>query len=292
MTRNLQHRRSCRIVIGLRPSADSDSALEAATLLASAIEAEVVGLYVKDDALFDLADLPFARVVGHRASNDQRLTRDAMTKAVEQGAITCRRVLSTYAQKAQVSWSFSSEQGTPAAKVRSAAAIGDFLVLSGDRFGFGLQGVLDELRGAPQGVRGVLVSLPMLSVAGPGVRSSGPVIAIDDGDALGRDTIMLASRIAQTNGAELHLIAIAGTDEDADRIVSRANDLALAGQTIVQHRIAPGAADALLEKFSQLGPSFIVADRQGQPFNSDENARALLRAARAPVVLLKSNSTG
>ena len=58
-----------RVVLWLGSSAAASRfAIEAAMLLGQAFQAEVESLYVEDKQLFDLADFPFARVIG--ASGD------------------------------------------------------------------------------------------------------------------------------------------------------------------------------------------------------------------------------
>lgn len=281
-----QHGLTRRIVIGLRPMSDIDPSLAAATVLAAAIKAEVVGLYVQEDAMIDLAALPFARALEPGTARPERLTSDAMAKAIKQGAITCRRVLSAHAEKASVSWSFNVAHGELPVTIRSTVARSDFLVLSGDRVGFSPRRLIEEIRSAPRDIGGILVAVPPRTTP-----SSGPVVAIDDGDASGRETVLLASRIAGISGAPLNLLVIAATDEEVDRIVRRANSLISSGQSITAHRIAPGTPQAITAALSQLQPSFIVADKEGEPFDNDDTARALFRAARAPVVLLRPSNT-
>lgn len=283
MKEKRQQGRARRILIGLGPASNIDPSLTAATVLAAAIEAELVGLYAQDDAMIDLAALPFARALGIGAARPEPLTRDAMAKAIRQGAVTCRRVLSAHAERASVSWSFSTARGELSAIVRRTVADGDFLVLSADRIGFNPRQLIEELRSVPRDVGGILVAAPPRTKP-----SSGPVVAIDDGDASGRETIALASRIANISGAQLSLLVIAATDADAERIVRRANSLISSGQSMNAHRIAPGSPQAITVALAKLGPSFIVADKEGEPFENDETARSIFRGEGAPVLLVGS----
>ena len=57
--------RSGRVVLWLGGSAEASRfAIEAAMLMGQAFQAEVESLYVEDKQLFDLADFPFAKVIG------------------------------------------------------------------------------------------------------------------------------------------------------------------------------------------------------------------------------------
>ena len=71
----------------------------------------------------------------------------------------------------------------------------------------------------------------------------------------------------------------------------RANSLISSGQPITAHRIALEPPQAITAALSQLQPSFIVADKEGEPFDNDDTARAQFRAALAPVVLLRPSNT-
>jgi hypothetical protein len=277
-----QHR-TCRIVVGLRPAINIDAPIEAATLLAAAIQAQIVGLYVEEDALRSLAALPFARVVSYGATQSIRLTEEAMTKAIARGAETSRAALAARAEKARVSWSFSIEEGELPSRMRSILATGDFLVLSEDKRAFGTEQLIRALRSAPRNVQGVV-----LTVSHDESRPSGPVIAIDDGDQSGRDTVRLAARIAAASHRPLQLFVIASSNDDAGRIVERARSLLLPDQEMQTCRFPPGSPELISASFGQFNPSFIVADQQGEPFGDDRTARVLLRAARAPVALLRS----
>ena len=159
-------------------------------------------------------------------------------------------------------------------------------MLSGDRLGFSTHRLIDELRMAPSSARGVLVA-----VSHRERRSVGPVVAIDDGDEAGMETVTLAARIAEVSGAGLHLFVVAANDADANRIVQRANRLVGPGKRFFAHRFLPGAPQTIAAAFSKFEPSFIVSDQEGEPFGNDQAARALLRAARAPVVLVKTMQT-
>lgn len=274
---------ACRIVVGLRPTPEIDPLLDAATKLAVAIEAELIGLYAHEDAMIDLAALPFARALEPGTARSEPLTSAAMAKAIKQGAITCRRELSVHAEKARVNWSFSAAHGELNAIIRSTVSQGDILVLSADRIGFSSRRLIEEVRRVPRDVGGILVATSAHAAA-----PLGPVLAIDDGDASGRATVALASRIAKVSGVPINLLVIAATDAMADRIIKRAQTLVSTGQSLEVHRVAPGNPQAIVGAFSKLQPSFIVVDKEGEPFGDDEAARTLVRAAQAPIVLVRS----
>ena len=277
-----QRRETCRIVVGLKPAAQIELPVEAAATLAAAIEAEMVGLFVREDAMIDLAGLPFARAFGFGAGRPLSLTREAMEQAFARCEATCRRTLSARAELARVKWSFSTMRGELPVKISAELTTGDFLVISGGGRGPGGHGLVDEIRSAPADVQGVVIA-----AAQEAARSGGPFIAVDHGAAAGEKTVRLAMRIAAVSGAQPVLFVIAADVGQADRIARRGQQLAGAGTRLIVHRFLPGAPQSIATAFSRLAPSFVVADLEGEPFSDDQAVRTLLRAAGAPVALLR-----
>lgn len=282
MTRSPQGVATSRIIVGWQSHTAIDHSVEAATLLAIATEAEVVGLFVEDVALIELAGLPFVRSVGIGDPSPKPVTRESIVAAYARGAAICRHLLSTHAAKAHVKWSFSTERGKLSAKIRSVVSVGDYVVLSGDIQGFGAKQLMDELRSSPANIRGVLIAG---SQQGPS--QIGPVIAIDDGDEKGEQTISLAVRIATARKSSLVVFVVAGTDSEADDIIRRAEKVASPNIAVTAHRFLPGTPLLIAAATSAFDPSFIVGDRQGEPFGDDKSVLSLLRACKAPVLLLR-----
>ncbi len=281
-----QGRETCRIVVGFKSTLDIDLSIRAATVLAAAVEAEVVGLFVLEQAMIDLAGLPFARALSYGGSQPEQLSSDSMMQAFNRGALCCRRALSQHAEAARVKWSFSQERGELPATVEAAVATGDFVVLSGERHGIGVNQLIDQLRTLPPGPRGVMVTLPVRATP---VR--GPVIAISEGDRADEEVVELAANIASVTDQPLILFVIADTSVEADEIAQRAQELAGSNVLVAAHHFIPGAQNSIATGFAHLSPSFVVASGKSQAFGDDDAAVILLRAANAPVLLM-SPSTG
>jgi len=279
----IERREGCRIVVSLKAASHVESPVEAAATLAAAIEAEIVGLFVKEDAMIDLAGLPFARTLGFGTGRSQALTRDAMERAFSRGEILCRRTLSARAERAQVKWSFQTMRGEVAGGIRSALGMGDFLVLSRERRGGDVSDVMGEVRSGGTGVRGIVVASQRFSRP-----DGGPVIAIDEGGAGGEETILLASRIAAVTGTGLVVLAVAHTDEEAGRIADRSRELAGLGSNPDIHRFPSGDPRWIAAALARSSPSFVVADMEGDLFRNDEDVRRLLDASAAPIALVRA----
>lgn len=272
-----------RIVVGLKSASDVERAMAAATVLATVIEAEIVGLFVQEEAMLDLAEFPFARVLDFDSPNPREVSRKLMQEAFTRTAAICKQSLLSHASKAQVRWSFSTELGDFNATVKASAGSGDFVVLPGETHGIGTRALINALRKLPDGIKGVIVA-----ALHRGSHSTGPVVAIDDGDQAGAQTVALAGRIAAIGDKSLHLFAIASSNAGAARIADRAAKLTSKGQTIATHRHVPGLPQSIAAGLAHLSPSFVLGDLDGEPFRDDKTAVSLFRAARAPFLLLRA----
>lgn len=271
-----------RIVVGFRSGANAERAVAAAAVLAGITEAKIVGLFVQEESMFDLAEFPFARVLNFDNPAPREISRQSMQEAFARTAAVCKRVLSKRAGKARVNWSFSTKQGDLNAVVEAMAGTGDYLVLSGETHGMGTHSLIRTLRMVPAGVGGVVVAALHRES-----RSTSPVVAIDDGDDAGARTVALAARLAALEGRPLHLIVIAASDADADRIQARAATSVSGKQTMTTHRHLPGSPQSIAASLVHLSPFFVVGDLDGEPFADDQTAVSLFRAAKAPVLLLR-----
>ena len=71
-----------RILVALDASQHSLAALEAASELAEALKAELVGIFVEDVNLLNLAGLPFVREVGYPSGAARPLDSPSMERAL------------------------------------------------------------------------------------------------------------------------------------------------------------------------------------------------------------------
>ncbi len=272
-----------RIILGFGATSDVDRSVVTAITLAKAIEREIIGLYVTEEEMVEMAGLPFTCTLETRTAQRLELTASIMSEALDRGATRSRQSLSVHAHQANVKWSFSTKSGEMPGRLCAAAIAGDYLVISGDKYGFDGVHLLKQIHQAPGSVEALVIA-PIRSTKDMG----GPIIVIEDGDATGEKTLSLASRIAMATSAEMIILALADSQKQANNILDRAMKLVPRGQKVTIHRLVPGATDELKATIEHLSPSFIIADLQGEPFGRDSSAKTLLRTARAPVVLLRS----
>jgi hypothetical protein len=258
-----------RVLVGLS-SADMPTAmLDLATQLAHAFHAEVAGLFVEEDLLFQLSDFPSAQVVG----------RGGQPEAVEPGRIGAelaaqarawRRALSVRAEQDHVAWSFESRRGDALTILRGSARADDVLLIGGTASTITLKARIALAVEALGAARAVLIMPERIR------QQHGPVVAFGDGESDGR-AADLAARIARAMGESL-LILSRARSLHADAHGGQARILELASED-------PDTIAALLRR---LEPRLVVAQSAGSVFTDVGTATSLMQAAGAPFLLLRS----
>lgn len=267
-----------RIVVMLGNEGEAGTALEAAAMLAGAIDARLAGLFVEDQELLDLAGLPDMMAGPAPAAH---LSLQHMERALRAEARTCQRLMAQMAGRAHVSFEFASMRGNRRTALGAASLAGDLVLCQASLGGPAASEMIALARHSATAAAG-------LALVGPLARSrSGPVVAIDDGDEAGRQTVALAARLAARRHEKLIVVALADTPKGASPVIERArtiagHDVDLAARTLP--RDDPGRLADLL---AEAEPCCVVGDLEGQPFTDDQAAAQAVRAARAPLILLR-----
>lgn len=124
---------SIRRITVVQEAVQAARTLDAVAQAAAALEAELTGLFVEDVELLHFAGLPFAREIG--AFSARALDVGTMERRLRSQAEEARRVLAAAAEGKPLRWSFRVERGSVPARVRSALAEADLVVLLGGRGG-------------------------------------------------------------------------------------------------------------------------------------------------------------
>jgi nucleotide-binding universal stress UspA family protein len=267
-----------RILVALDASPHSLSALEAAAELAASFSAELLGLFVEDINLLRLAELPFAREVGHFSGTVRRLDTQRVERQLRARAGRARQALAATAERAQVRWSFQTTCGQIASELLSAALDVDLVILgkagwSGQRhLGSHARAVLSQGRG------------PAL-ILQEGVRLGLPALVLYDGSGFAQRALAAAVQLVRGRGGDLIIVLLAdGADaaqslradvaewledrglEARYRWLSRAGVARLCdviraegGGVLVLHRDTPLlAADTLMALLNEVGCPVLV----------------------------------
>jgi hypothetical protein len=116
-----------RIVVAM--GAPGGIAMTTAVDLARALEAELVGLFVEDAELFDLAALPFAGEVGFPSAARRALDVEALERALRAQAGRLRQELTVRLAGVPTKWTFEVVRGRIAVELAATAGGEDLVVL-------------------------------------------------------------------------------------------------------------------------------------------------------------------
>lgn len=255
-----------RIVVGLDTSIVARDALALAARLAASVDARLKGVFVEDENLIHLADLPFAREISF-SGEIRELDPERILRAMKAQAESARRLLARIASEAHIDWSFDVRRGRPLAALAEHAMEDDTLVIRSPgavsrEIGRTVRvatreahaDVLLVARGA--GMKSALVApAPSLRGSMQPIVTGRPVAAADDGSSPGEMCSAFAESLAARIGAPFMRLDARG--------------------------LSP--AD-LAQAVRQGGAGLLVVDA-GRLANDDDAAR-LSAAAGCPVLLL------
>lgn len=204
-----------RILVALDATQAGQSALEAAALLAEALQYELVGLFVEDSDLMALANLPFSREV-RRSGVIQQIDPATLQREVEAHAAAARQAVRQVALRRNLRWSFRSVRGDVDAVFTAAAAEVDIVCVS--RRGPG------RYRRAPMAspARVAIERQAPVLVAGQLTdRIDKPIAAILDRTESGQASIRLAGRIAEKAKTGLTILEFLPLEADIAEVRAR-----------------------------------------------------------------------
>lgn len=118
-----------RIVVAFDTTPLEEAALEAAVALASALDAELSGVYVEDVNLVRIAALPFTRELGLASAAIRPLEPFGMERALRLQAGRSREQLAAVASAFDLRWSFQVVRGQVLAAVLECVREADLVVL-------------------------------------------------------------------------------------------------------------------------------------------------------------------
>lgn len=118
-----------RVIVAFDDAQRSRATLETAAQLAAQLQAELQGLFVEDENLLRLANLPFACEIGGTTAALRPLTPQAIERTFRAKADEAKRSLIATAQRVQVQWSFQIRRSQLPQTTLAAAEDADVTVV-------------------------------------------------------------------------------------------------------------------------------------------------------------------
>jgi nucleotide-binding universal stress UspA family protein len=118
-----------RILVALDDSPHSRAALDMAVRLAADLEAELEGLFIKDENLLRAAQLPFAEEVRTHSVSPKRLTDRRVERQLRYQAERAEATLQEATEQAEVAYNFRVVEGDVTHELLQAAEEADLLAM-------------------------------------------------------------------------------------------------------------------------------------------------------------------
>lgn len=270
-----------RLLIDLAQLSPDPQCLGVAAELAGMLQLDLVGLFVEDEAVVGLANLPFARELRLPAHEWSPLEPERLSADFHETAERVRRVLEAQGARLGVANSFEVLRGDAAACVAGMCDTSDILVLGMPA------GAAARTIGAFARIWRLArrAATPVLLLPRRIARRSGPVAAIPargEGQAVG-----MAARIARAAGEDLVLLLTPDMAEDRRGAAAPREDWGMAPERLkaqLLHGASPEAVGAALERW---GERLLITDKGAWREPGDDAALLRLADRRQVPILLR-----
>jgi nucleotide-binding universal stress UspA family protein len=230
-----------RILVAVDTSAHSMAALNAAARLASAMQAELTGLFVEDVNLLRLAALPFAKELRWPSSSRRTLDEVRMERELQLMASQARRALATVAEEAEAEWTFRVVRGTVSEEVLNAALEADLLSL-----GRASRPLTRRVRLGSTAQAAAIHASGSVLLARKGTDTELPIAVTYDGTQAATRVIDAAVRMSHINDSNLIVLVMAEQADEAPHLAERASHLLGDRISHAEYRFLPTNGDESL----------------------------------------------
>jgi hypothetical protein len=269
-----------RLVLGLQPSAP-DRSMRLAAELADLLHLDLLGLFIEDTSLFDLAKIPFARELRPFGGGWHAIDLDRLSRDFELAARSIERMFTDAARHLTTKYQFELVRGPMAETIASISRTDDIVMIveplsAAERAG---QQFTWLLQAAFRSAGAVMLVPPHI------VRTKGPVVAIaatpDD------SSVHAAAAIAVAAKEELVIIEANGQDTDGPRVRTLAADTGLSIKRVSATKIALPDPATCAQAFRHTQERLVVMTRGAF---EDGAASAIAAARRVPVLVVEPPS--
>ena len=269
-----------RVLVALDSSAASDATLEVAAGLAAATASELAGLFVEDQDLLRLAELPFAREIQLTKALTRALEPALVLQDLRAQAAVAREAMARQAALHRVSWSFQVTQGRSEDAIFLAAAAGDIIAVArgfGPLARFGR--VSRELRALAARAPG-----PLLLAGDGGGGRPGTVLLPYDASPAAEGMLAIASDLAQVRREPLEIMLLGETAPPMEDIANHIR--AASGKSrIAELRVwVPRDRRAALHRLCEVDRGLLVLPAD-EPYFENGQVEQIIERAKVPIVL-------
>lgn len=266
-----------RLVLGLQPSAP-DRTMQLAVELADLLHLDLLGLFLEDTSLRDLARIPFAREFRPLGGGWHTIDLDRLSHDFELAARNIERMFTDAAKNLTTRYQFEVVRGPTVEMIASISRADDIVM------------IVEPLNPAERATQqfswlteAAFHSAAAVMIVPPNiVRTKGPIVAIatspDD------SSIHVAAAIAIAAEEELVIIEADGHDAEDPRIRTLAADAGLTIKRMATAKIGLPDPATCAQAFRQIQERLVVMTRGAF---EDEVASTIAAARRVPVLVVE-----
>ncbi len=263
-------------------------AADAATMRAAVEFAQLLGLglhclFIEDEAVLALAELPFAREIRLPTHEWSPLTADTIARELREAASQTRHLLDEILRGVGVASEFEVLRGDPAACIAAVCQTGDIVIVAepGLPIARTAHGVT-RLQAAAHASAASVLLLPARHKA-----RRGHVVAIlaDTMDG----SLAVACRIATAANEGVTILLLEPVDDAAaERVRERAQTLGLARERVTLRPICNPRADDVILALAGQQERLIVMTRAASAAGDASGATRIAAARGVPVLLIEA----
>ena len=269
-----------RLIIELWHGGAGAPTLRAVAEFAALLELDLHGLFIEDEALHMLAELPFAREIRLPAHDWQKVESGRIAAELQHAADHARRRLREAAATLGVANAFEVRRGDPAEMIAAIASVGDVIVIAEQTAGGGrVAPGLSRVHAAAHGSAASLLLLPT-TVTPP----RGPVVVLlTDADD---PSLLPAARAAVSTREQLLVLLRGGDPAMTADVVERAVALGVPPARIVLRTLGGMQAEDVLHALAHSHERLLVLTNQASPAGNVAAASYIAAHRGLPVLLV------
>jgi nucleotide-binding universal stress UspA family protein len=274
-----------RILVALDTSPNSLAALSAAVDLAQRTKAEVIGLFVEDEEMLSVAEVPYAREIVYLSAREEPLDRSGMERKLRTQSEVARKALESAAEQANVRWSFRKVRGDVGAELLAAAADVDLVAIGKVGWSIG-----SRIRIGSTALELALGAVPLLLSGSIRASTNPHVFVYYDGSTGAQRAVRIAARIAKNDGGSI-VALLNRTGEESYRSMESEVTKLLSGSNIdVRFRYMDQGAEPDLVRAIGMNSEAIFVVGGREPLKRLPWLETLLRRPGVRLLLLQDGS--
>ncbi len=270
-----------RILVALDSSQVNRSTLQAATTLATNLDAELNALFVEDINLLRLAELPNAREVVYGSSSYRRISVDDMERSIHTQTVRLRKLVETISQQSEMEITFDVQRGNVADLVCSASEQTDLLII-----GKNTQRLRQSLK-VGSITQTILSSASCnLMVLQHGATLERPVAVFFSGSMGSHKAMQLAIQIVEQDHKNLNVIYPASAEEEFNKLKQEVNSLTLPLGFEANHiQLKDDSSAAMLATLINCGARMLLLESR-HDVQSKKYIQSLIEQSSTPIILI------